>query len=56
MTKIFFDIETYSPDSTRRPKFNEKIITVAFKTETSDIIILKEWEIGEKDVLRIFIK
>ena len=56
MTRIFFDIETYNPDSTRRPKFNEKVITVAFKTDTSDIIILKEWEIGEREVLRRFIE
>ena len=56
MTKIFFDIETYSPDSARRPKFDDKIITVAFKTETSDVTILKEWEIGEKEVLRRFIE
>lgn len=56
MTKIFFDIETYSPNTFQRPKFNEKIITIAHKAENSDISILKEWEIGEKEVLRRFIE
>ncbi|MFX0210137.1 MAG: ribonuclease H-like domain-containing protein [Candidatus Hodarchaeota archaeon] len=55
MAKIFFDIETYSPDTTQRPQFNEKIITIAYKTENSDIIILKEWELGEKEVIKRFI-
>jgi len=56
MTKIFFDIETYSPDASKRPKFKEKIITIAYKTENSEISIFKEWEIGEKEVLRRFIE
>jgi len=56
MTKIFFDIETYSPNTSQRPKFNEKIITIARKAENSDISILKEWEIGEKEVLMRFIE
>lgn len=56
MTKIFFDIETYSPNSSQRPKFNDKIISIAYKTEASDITILKEWEIGENEVVRRFIE
>jgi DNA polymerase elongation subunit (family B) len=56
MTKIFFDIETYSPNSSQRPKFNDKVITIAYKTETSDITILKEWELGEKEILMRFIE
>jgi len=55
MTKIFFDIETYSPDTAQRPKFNEKIITIAYKAENSDISILKEWELGEKNTIKRFI-
>lgn len=54
MTRIFFDIETYSPNSSQRPKFNEKVISIVYKTETSDVTILKEWEVGEKEVLRKF--
>ena len=33
MTKIFFDIETYSPNSSRRPKFNEKARARAIDVE-----------------------
>lgn len=56
MTKIFFDIETYSPNASQRPKFKEKIITIAFKNENSETSILKEWEISEKEVLKRFIE
>ena len=56
MTKIFFDIETYCPNTSQRPKFKEKIITIAYKTENSEISVLKEWEIGEKKVLRRFLE
>lgn len=55
MTKIFFDIETYSPNVSQRPKFNEKIITIAFKTETSDVTVLKEWESSERTIIERFL-
>jgi len=53
MTCIFFDIETYSTGEF--PEYNEKVIAIAYKTEYTEVSVLKEWEIGEKEVLRRFI-
>jgi DNA polymerase elongation subunit (family B) len=55
MTKIFFDIETYSPNVTQRIKFNDKIITIGYKYESSDITILKEWESSERQIIKRFL-
>ena len=53
MTEIYFDIETYSPHV--KPRLNDKIISIAYKTEDSDIIVYKEWEQGEKKILEKFL-
>ena len=54
MTKMFFDIETYSTH--KEPRLNDKIISIAYKSEDSDINVLKEWETSEKAVLSQFLK
>ena len=54
MIKIFFDIETYSPDVSG-PSLCDKIISIAYKIGDSDVVVLKEWELGEKEVLDRFL-
>lgn len=51
---IFFDIETYSPDE-HGPSLCDKVISVAYKIGDSDVVVLKEWELGEKAVLNRFL-
>ena len=54
MTRIFFDIETYSPDE-HGPRLCDKVISVAYKVGDSDVTVLKEWELGEKEVTSRFL-
>jgi uncharacterized protein YprB with RNaseH-like and TPR domain len=53
MIRIFFDIETYSPGL--RPTYDDKIIAIAYKTEDSEVTVLKEWESDEKQILTRFL-
>ena len=55
MSRIFFDIETYSPHDDG-PRLDDKIISIAFKTEDSGITVVKEWELGEKEVISQFLQ
>ena len=54
MIRIFFDIETYSPDE-HGPSLCDKVISIAYKIGDSDVVVLKEWELGEKAVLSAFL-
>jgi len=54
MIRIFFDIETYSPDE-HGPSLCDKVISIAYKIGDSDVVVLKEWELGEKEVLTRFL-
>jgi len=54
MIRIFFDIETYSPDE-QGPSLCDKIFSIAYKIGDSDVVVLKEWELGEKAVLNRFL-
>jgi len=54
MIRIFFDIETYSPDE-QGPSLCDKVISIAYKIGNSDVVVLKEWELGEKEVLNRFL-
>lgn len=54
MVQIFFDIETYSPDDSG-PRLCDKVISIAYKVGDSDVVVLKEWELGEKEVLNRFL-
>jgi len=54
MTRIFFDIETFSPHISG-PRLCDKVISIAYKIGDSDIVVLKEWELGEKEVLNRFL-
>ena len=54
MIRIFFDIETYSPDQ-HGPRLCDKVISIAYKIGDSNVVVLKEWELGEKEVLNRFL-
>ncbi|MCW3988808.1 MAG: ribonuclease H-like domain-containing protein [Candidatus Bathyarchaeota archaeon] len=54
MVQIFFDIETYSPHVSG-PRLCDKVISIAYKIGDSDVVVLKEWELGEKAVLTRFL-
>lgn len=54
MVQIFFDIETYSPDDSG-PRLCDKVISIAYKIGDSDVTVLKEWELGEREVLTRFL-
>jgi DNA polymerase elongation subunit (family B) len=54
MTRIFLDIETYSPG--HRPTYNDKVIAIAYKQEGGPITVLKEWESDEKQILNQFLE
>ncbi len=54
MIRIFFDIETYSPDE-HGPSLCDKVISIAYKIGDSDVVVLKEWELDEKAVLSAFL-
>ena len=60
MKAHYFDIETYSPNEIPNPE-TDRIITIQFQKidlETGEPIgklqILKEWEDGEKEILKLF--
>ena len=54
MTRLFLDIETYSPG--HRPTYDDKIIAIAYKQEGGPVTILKEWESSEKQILTRFLE
>lgn len=54
MTRVFLDIETYSPGP--RPTYNDKVIAIAYKQEGGPITVLKEWESSEKQILTRFLE
>ena len=54
MIRIFFDIETYSPHVSG-PRLCDKVISIAYKIDDSEVVVLKEWELGEKEVLNRFL-
>ncbi|MEM5793246.1 MAG: hypothetical protein QXY45_02715 [Candidatus Aenigmatarchaeota archaeon] len=60
MTEYYFDIETYSPQDRPNPE-TDKIITIQFQRidlrngkPKEDLIILKEWESSEKQIVTEF--
>ncbi len=54
MIRIFFDIETYIPHFSV-PRLCDKVISIAYKFDDSEVVVLKEWELGEKVVLNRFL-
>ena len=54
MTRIFLDIETYSPG--HRPTYDDKVIAIAYKQEGGPVTVLKEWESSEKQILTQFLE
>jgi uncharacterized protein YprB with RNaseH-like and TPR domain len=53
MNLLFFDIETHSTGE--RPKYDDKIIAIAYKTPDTPVTVLKEWESDEKQILKTFL-
>lgn len=60
MTEYYFDIETYSPGEKPSPE-EDKIITIQFQPidlrtgiPKGELIILKEWESSEKQIVTEF--
>ncbi|MFH0971822.1 MAG: hypothetical protein V1835_04615 [Candidatus Micrarchaeota archaeon] len=58
MAKFYFDIETYGPNIAPSP-FTDKIITVQYQPlddatgeAKGDLVILKEWESNEAEILK----
>ena len=54
MSRIFFDIETYSPHASG-PRVCDKVISIAYKIGDSGVVVLKEWELGEREALTRFL-
>jgi hypothetical protein len=54
MTRIFLDVETYSPGP--KPTYDDKIIAIAYKQEDGSVTVLKEWESDEKQILTRFLE
>ena len=54
MTRLFLDVETYSPGP--KPTYDDRIIAIAYKPEGSDVTVLKEWESDEKQILTRFLE
>lgn len=54
MTRLFFDIETYSPGP--KPTYDDRIIAIAYKPEGGPVTVLKEWESDEKQILTRFLE
>ena len=57
MAEYYFDIETYSPGERPNPE-TDKIITIQFQRidlrtgePKGELIILKEWESSEKEIV-----
>ena len=60
MAEYYFDIETYSPKEKPDPE-TDKIITIQFQRidlrtgePRGELIILKEWESSEKEIVTQF--
>lgn len=60
MAEYYFDIETYSPEERPNPE-TDKIITIQFQRidlrtgePKGELIILKEWESSEKEIVTQF--
>jgi len=54
MTRLFLDVETYSPGP--KPTYDDRIIAIAYKQEDGLITVLKEWESDEKQILTRFLE
>ena len=54
MTRLFLDIETYSPGP--KPTYDDRIIAIAYKPEGGPVTVLKEWESDEKQILTRFLE
>ena len=54
MTRLFLDVETYSPGP--RPTYDDRIIAIAYKQEGGPVTVLKEWESDEKQILTRFLE
>jgi DNA polymerase elongation subunit (family B) len=54
VTRIFLDVETYSPGP--RPTYDDRIIAIAYKPEGGYVTVLKEWESDEKKILTRFLE
>ena len=54
MTRLFLDIETYSPGP--KPTHDDKVIAIAYKPEGGPITVLKKWESDEKQILTRFLE
>jgi len=54
VTRLFFDIETYSPGP--KPTYDDRIIAIAYKPEGGPVTVLKEWESDEKQILTRFLE
>jgi DNA polymerase elongation subunit (family B) len=54
VTRIFLDVETYSPGP--RPTYDDRIIAIAYKPEGGPVTVLKEWESDEKKILTRFLE
>jgi DNA polymerase elongation subunit (family B) len=54
VTRIFLDVETYSPGP--KPAYDDRIIAIAYKPAGGPITVLKEWESDEKQILTRFIE
>jgi len=37
------------------PRLCDKVISIAYTIEDSNVIVLKDWELGEKEVLNRFL-
>jgi len=60
MTEYYFDIETYSPGERPNPE-TDKIITIQYQRidlktgkPTSEMVVLKEWDSSEKEIVTKF--
>jgi len=54
MTRLFLDVETYSPGP--KPTYDDRIIAIAYKQEGGPVTVLKEWESDEKQILTRFLE
>jgi hypothetical protein len=54
MTRLFLDVETYSPGP--KPTYDDRIIAIAYKPEGGPVTVLKEWESDEKQILTRFLE
>jgi len=54
MTRLFLDVETYSPGP--KPTYDDRIIAIAYRQEDGTVTVLKEWESDEKQILTRFLE